>query len=108
MDGKRGREGGRGTNGAAATKTSLDLISDKEDVVLRAELTDLGDVSIIRDDNTGFSLDGFDVKGGNIRIGLEDSSQRVDIVVGNELKARSEGPKVRVAIWTAAAAARCD
>ena len=80
-----------------ASQTSLDLISDQEDVVLLTELLHVRHVSIVGNNHTGLTLDGLDHKGSNVGpILLKLGLQTGQIVVLDAGKAWHVGTKSSV------------
>lgn len=79
-----------------SSETSLDLIGDQQDVILGAEISDLLQVSIFRDNNATFSLDGLDTDGADVGVRLEHPLKVFRIVVLEQFKALSERTKLGV------------
>lgn len=81
-------------------KASLDLIGNHKDIVLGAQLPDLGEVAIIRHDNTSLTLDGFDKEGSDIlAVVLENVFQVLNVVVADEAASLGAGRANVGEIW---------
>ena len=81
----------------SASQTSLDLIGNQKNVVLFTELLHIGHVSIVGNNHTGFTLDGFNHEGSDIgTVPLKLGLQTRQIVVLDTGEARHVGAKASV------------
>jgi hypothetical protein len=96
----------------------LDLIADEQDVMLRAKLADLAKVSLRRDDDPCFTLDGLDEECSDVlAMELERSPDVFNFTISNGagciavLVRRTHAGKVRAeaisAVWVCAHAGTC-
>jgi hypothetical protein len=75
----------------------LDLVADEEDVVLAAELLDVGEVVVVGDHDAGLALDGLDDEGGRVlAVSLEDLLQVGNVVVAEGHAGGMDGSNLAV------------
>lgn len=74
---------------SSASNTGLDLITDQKGIVLVAKSTGFLQVVLIRDDNAGLSLNGFDQEGGEVGAGLLESLAQSGLVIVGDGTVRS-------------------
>jgi hypothetical protein len=79
---------------SCSPKASLDFVGNAEDIVFLAESLHLGQVSLVRNDNTTFSLNWLEVYSNTVIVGLEHFFEVLDVIVVDKREARSEWTKL--------------